>query len=55
VSLFIGRVVHAEVDPAFMDEGHLRPAMARTLHHLGSGRFAVADRLVVVPKETPSA
>lgn len=52
VTLHIGSIVHAEADPEFIDDGHLRPEKARTLHHLGSGRFAVADRLLVVPKES---
>jgi len=51
VTLYVGRVVHAEVEEEYMDEGHLRPEKARTIHHLGSGRFAVADRLLVVPRE----
>jgi flavin reductase (DIM6/NTAB) family NADH-FMN oxidoreductase RutF len=47
VVLFVGRVLHAEVDAGVWEGGFLIPEKARTLHHLGSGRFAVADRLVV--------
>lgn len=50
VTLYVGRVLHAEAEEGFLEDGHLNPAMARTLHHLGSGRFAVADRLLLPPK-----
>lgn len=49
VTLYVGRVLRAEVEEEYLDEGHLRPEKARTLHHLGSGRFAVADRLIIPP------
>jgi flavin reductase (DIM6/NTAB) family NADH-FMN oxidoreductase RutF len=46
VVLYVGRVLHAEVEPEVWEKGFLVPEKARTLHHLGSGRFAVADKLV---------
>jgi flavin reductase (DIM6/NTAB) family NADH-FMN oxidoreductase RutF len=51
VTLQVGQVVHAEVEEEFFQDGHLVIEKARTLHHLGRGHFAVAERLLTVPRD----
>lgn len=50
VTLHVGRVVHAEVEEEYFQEGSLVLEKARTLHHMGRGNFAVAERMLVVPR-----
>jgi flavin reductase (DIM6/NTAB) family NADH-FMN oxidoreductase RutF len=51
IILYVGRVVHAEAEEEFFDGTHLRAEAAKTIHHLGSGIFAVSDRVIRVPRE----
>ena len=46
VTLFIARIVHAEVESGCYDGKVLLVEKARTVHHLGGGAFAVTDRMI---------
>ncbi len=46
VTLFIARIVHAEVESASYDGKVLVVEKARTVHHLGGNTFAITERRV---------
>lgn len=48
VTIFVGRVLHAEALRECWNGKHLIPEKARTIHHLSGGAFAVADRTIRV-------
>ncbi|OGH61049.1 MAG: hypothetical protein A3G34_17190 [Candidatus Lindowbacteria bacterium RIFCSPLOWO2_12_FULL_62_27] len=48
VTIYVGRVVHAEVEEAFWTGKTLDAEKAKTIHHLSGGTFAVSDRVIRV-------
>jgi flavin reductase (DIM6/NTAB) family NADH-FMN oxidoreductase RutF len=50
ITLYVGEVLRAEAESDCFDGKLLIPEKARTLHHVGGGVFAVADRVVRVPR-----
>lgn len=51
ITLYVGQVRHAEVEEACFDGRYLRVDVAKTLHHVGGGVFAVTERTLRVPRE----
>lgn len=50
VSIFVGEVLHAEVEEEFWTGKSLAVEKARTLHHVTGGTFAISDRVIHVAK-----
>ncbi len=50
VTIFVGRVLHAEVEQEYWNGKSLVVEKARTIHHLAGGVFAVTERTIQVPK-----
>lgn len=46
VTIFVGEVVHAEVEEEFWDGKCIIAEKAKTIHHLSGGTFAVSDRVI---------
>ncbi len=45
VKLFIGKVVHCEVEEKFYDK-YLLPEKAKTIHHIGGKKFIVSGKII---------
>lgn len=52
VTIYVGEVVHAEVEEEYWDGKSIIIEKARTLHHLSGGTFAVTDRVIRVAKKS---
>lgn len=51
VSIFTGKVLHAEVEESCWDGKALIVEQAKTIHHLTGGAFVVAERVIRVRKD----
>jgi len=45
VTIFIGKVVHAEIESNFYN-GYIIPEKAKTIHHIGNNKFMVSTRCI---------
>lgn len=51
VSIFVGKVVHAEVEESVWDGKSIIPEKAKTIHHLTGGTFVVSERTIQIAKK----
>jgi flavin reductase (DIM6/NTAB) family NADH-FMN oxidoreductase RutF len=50
VHLYVGKVLHAEVEEEFWDGKSIIVEKAKTIHHLTGNRFAVTERVIEAKK-----
>lgn len=50
VTIFVGKVLYAEVEEEFWSGKSLLVEKAKTLHHLSGGTFAIPDRIIHIKK-----
>lgn len=50
VTIFVGEVLHAEVEEDYWSGKSLIAEKAKTIHHLTAGTFAISDRTIQIPK-----
>lgn len=50
VTIFVGKVLHAEVEEEYWSGKSLIIEKAKTIHHLTAGSFAIAERAIHIPK-----
>ena len=51
VTIFVGAVVHAEVEEGYWTGKSIDVEKARTIHHLSGGSFAIAERVIRIEKK----
>ena len=52
VTIYIGKVLHAEVEEECWNGKRIIPEKARTIHHLSGGEFVVAERVIRIDKKS---
>lgn len=50
VIIFVGKVLHAEVEEEYWDGKSIIAEKAKTIHHLTGGTFAIADRVIRIQR-----
>ncbi len=51
VTIYVGKVVNAEIEEGMWDGKSIIPSKAKTLHHLSAGTFVISERTVTVAKK----